>query len=267
LFLGLPAVGHESEWQHFRDKTNEAVHQIWDQFNQYVISKGLQPFTPCKFINDSPYLNIYGFPLELDYLDLKPLPPKWFRFDNLKRTDKTSDFELPETLKNKPGKLIFFSMGSMGSADVKLMKRLVSILSKSPNKFIVSKGQLHEQYELSDNMWGQKTVSQLAVLSVVDLVITHGGNNTVTETFYFGKPMIVLPLFGDQYDNAQRIHEKGYGVRLDPYSCHEQELLQAIQIVLNDKLLEDRLKKMSQRIQTENSISKLPDLVQDLVKN
>ena len=144
---------------------------------------------------------------------------------------------------------------------------LTTVLAKSDHKFVVSKGPVFESHPLPDNMWGQQSVPQIQVLPVVDLVITHGGNNTVTETFFFGKPMIVMPLFGDQPDNAQRIHDKGLGIRLDPYRCSKQELLEAIEKLLNDKELNDKMKNISKRIQTTKSIDKFPKLVEALVKN
>ena len=153
----------------------------------------------------------------------------------------------------------------MGGTDIELMKKLIGFLAESKHRFIVSKGPLHDKYVLADNMWGQQSVPQIQVLPVVDLVITHGGNNTVCETFFFGKPIIVMPMFTDQYNNAQRIQEKGLGVRVDPYRCSKQELLESIESLLNDKELNDSLKNISNRIRTENSIAKISSLIEKLV--
>ena len=221
-----------------------------------------------KCIPESPFLNLYAYPEELDYTDIRPIPEKWFRIDSFMRKGE-EEFKLPEELKQRDetkSKLIYLSLGSMGSIDVKLMKKLVQILSKSEHKFIVSKGPLHSEYELADNMWGERTVPQTKVLPIVDLVITHGGNNTVTETFSFGKPMIVMPLFADQFDNAQRIQEKGFGIRLDPYNCSEQELLESIEKLLNDNELKQRLSNASKRMLNSKSLIKATELIEQLVK-
>ncbi|CAG2100335.1 unnamed protein product, partial [Medioppia subpectinata] len=228
---GLPSMGDRKEWKSFRDSVKELQKQRITVFNEYLNGKGVEMLKETGFMlmRESCYLNIYGYPLELDYQDIRPLPPNWFRFDNLKRNKSHLTFDMPMKLQERPGKLVYFSLGSMGAVDVDNMKRLVNILSKSKHRFIVSKGPLHNKYSLADNMWGEGSVPQIQVLPLVDLVITHGGNNTVTETFYFGKPMIVLPLWTDQYDNAQRVHEKGFGIRLDAYKCSEEELLNAIE--------------------------------------
>ena len=103
--------------------------------------------------------------------------------------------------------MIYLSLGSLGSADVGLMQRLVDLLATTEHRVIVSKGPLADQITLHDNQVGEAFLPQPAILPQVDLVITHGGNNTVTEAFHHGKPMIVLPLFWDQVDNAQRVDE------------------------------------------------------------
>src|SRR5699024_4957220 len=90
------------------------------------------------------------------------------------------------------GKLCYISMGTLGSADVNLMKRLADILSKTPHKYIVSKGPRHEEYDLPRNMWGDRFLPQTKIVPLVDLVITHGGNNSVTEVFAEGKVCRVI---------------------------------------------------------------------------
>ena len=98
------------------------------------------------------------------------------------------------------------------------MQRLVDVLGRTEHRVIVSKGPLADQIRLHDNMTGEAFLPQPAILPLVDLVITHGGNNTVVESFHNGKPMVVLPLFWDQVDNAQRVHETGFGRRLSTYA-------------------------------------------------
>lgn len=246
----------------FRSAVEEAFAQVWTEYNTFVTSRGTPQLTRKDwFTNPSPYANIYMFPEELDYTDLRKTPPKWHRFDSFVRLGEEK-FELPEKLKEKPGKLIYLSMGSFGSADVSLMKKLISILAKSSHRYIVSKGPRADQFELADNMWGEAMVPQTQVLKIVDLIITHGGNNSLTEAFYFGVPTIILPLFGDQFDNAQRIHEKNLGEKLSPYQMKDSELLETIERVVNNEELRSKMLEISKRIQNSKSQQRAAELVE-----
>jgi UDP:flavonoid glycosyltransferase YjiC (YdhE family) len=113
-------------------------------------------------------------------------------------------------------------------------------------------------------MVGEEFLPQTSVLPQVDLVITHGGNNTVTECLWFGKPMVLLPLFWDQYDNAQRIHETGFGTRLETYTHEPAELTQAIDKLLGDDALKTRLGETSSRLQQRPGTTKAAELIEEL---
>ena len=123
------------------------------------------------------------------------------------------------------------------------------------------------EIDLPLNMWGASRLPQTNVIPLVDLVITHGGNNTITETFYFGKRVLVLPLCFDQLDNARRIEETGLGLQFKPYQVTEDELLSGIQKLLDDELLEKRMISISKRIQASNSQARAADLIENVAKN
>jgi UDP:flavonoid glycosyltransferase YjiC (YdhE family) len=107
-------------------------------------------------------------------------------------------------------------------------------------------------------------VPQTSIIPKVDLVITHGGNNTVTESLHFGRPMVVLPLFWDQYGNAQRMHELGYGVRLATYDFSDEELVGAVDGLLTDEALRSSLDALGDRIRDIRGSTRAADLIEDL---
>lgn len=267
-WLGLPTNWNQADEQQkeLNNKVKCFRKQLRDSYNEYWTSFGLAelPTKPYSCVPVSPHLNIYMYPEELDYQEHKLV--QWARCDSMVRDQQASTFNIPQSLVGKPGKLIFLSLGSIASADLVLMKRLVGILSESPNRFIVCKGPLHQEYELPANMWGAKLVPQLEVLTSIDLIITHGGNNTLTESFFYGVPgFIVCPLFGDQFDNAQRIQERGLGLRLDPYNCTKGQLLAAIESMLKKEDVRVRMKTISQRMRKPENRNKAVKLVSRFV--
>lgn len=268
-WLGLPTKWDKNDpkQKEMVENATKAKQGLYDSYNAYWKSFGLPdlPREPLGFIPVSPNLNIYMYPEELDYTPEYPLKD-WQRCDCMVRDFGASKFEVPEKIRDKPGKLIFLSLGSLASADIELMKRLTTMLADCPHKFIVCKGPLSDQYELPDNMWGDKLVPQLQVLTTIDLIICHGGNNTITESFYYGVPgFIVCPLFGDQFDNATRLQEKGLGVRLDPYNCSKEELHQAIETMLNKTDVKERMLAISERMRKPEARNKAMKLVSDMV--
>ena len=176
---------------------------------------------------------------------------------------RTTDaaFEVPERLRSSraghppDSALVYLSLGSLGSADIDLMRRLVDILGSTRHRFVVSKGPLADEYELPANMCGAAQVPQTSVLPQVDLVITHGGNNTTTESIHFGKPMVVLPLFWDQYDNAQRVDELGFGRRLPTYSFTDDELIGAVDELLADTALRRRVAEVGVAVRARDGVA------------
>jgi MGT family glycosyltransferase len=261
---GYP-VADRSRWPEFLDEVERTHRPMWQDFDEFVRSQGAPGLAwndvGPEFIHESPWLNLYIYPADADYTRERPLAPTWHRLgSSVRATD--APWELPESLRGGDGSLIYLSLGSLGSADVELMQRLVDVLDRAPHRVIVSKGPLADRIRLGERMTGEGFLPQASILPQVDLVVTHGGNNTVTEAFHNGKPMVVLPLFWDQVDNAQRVDETGFGSRLSAYGFEDTELTGAIDRLLADDALRWRLAMISQRLKANPGTIQAADLIE-----
>ena len=261
VFSGYPA-GDRSQWSVYWDAYRDAHAELHADFSAFCEERGAPPLPALEFMFASPWLNMTIYPDEVDYPRARPLPGTWH---NLQASVRATDapYEVPDSLRGG-GPLLYLSLGSLGSADVELMRTLVAELADGPYRVIVSKGPQHDLFELAPNMTGSEFLPQTSILPQVDLVITHGGNNTVTESLYFGKPMVVLPLFWDQYDNAQRVHDTGFGVRLDTYGHTREQLTGAIDGLLAAESLRARLAAVSSRLQGAPGTERAATLIEQL---
>lgn len=75
--------------------------------------------------------------------------------------------------------------------------------------------------------------------------ITHAGSHGLFEGLCHAVPMVMVPLGGDQPDNAERLVSREIGVVLDIYSITTESLLWGLNEVINDTRYKENIQKLS----------------------
>ena len=148
-FSGYP-TGDRSGWDEFREEYRRVHADLHADFDGFARERGCPPLPELEFIHRSSYLNVFLYPEAVDYERSRPLGPMWERLGSCVRKEGPGEFEVPKG----DGALIYLSLGSLGSADVELMQRLVDLLADGGYRAIVSTGPLHERIELRDGQAG-----------------------------------------------------------------------------------------------------------------
>lgn len=112
----------------------------------------------------------------------------------------------------------------------------------------------------------EEFVPQLAVLShpAVRAFVSHCGMNSVSESLYFGKPILGLPVFGDQHYNANRVADIGVGLRLYKERIRSGEVQQSIRVVLNDPGFSAMAERMQMEIRQMRGRERAADLLETI---
>ncbi|KAL0985698.1 hypothetical protein UPYG_G00160670 [Umbra pygmaea] len=80
--------------------------------------------------------------------------------------------------------------------------------------------------------------------------ITHGGTHGLYEGICNGVPMVMVPLFGDQSSNVERIKVRGVGEVLKMFDVTSDNLVETLNMVINNTSYKDKMLKLSAFIKT-----------------
>ncbi|XP_041432724.1 UDP-glucuronosyltransferase 1A1 isoform X2 [Xenopus laevis] len=75
--------------------------------------------------------------------------------------------------------------------------------------------------------------------------ITHAGSHGIYEGICNAVPMVMLPLFGDQMDNAKRIESRGAGLTLNVLHMTSEDLSNAVKAVINNPVYKENIQRLS----------------------
>mmetsp|Transcript_1588 Transcript_1588/g.3021 ORF Transcript_1588/g.3021 Transcript_1588/m.3021 type:complete len:499 (-) Transcript_1588:295-1791(-) len=115
-----------------------------------------------------------------------------------------------------------------------------------------------------------KRVPQMSLLAhahVVGLVM-HGGSESTHEAAYYGKPTLVLHFYGDQRQNAYKMHDRHTALVADPHAVTAPQLCAALVRLANpNSTLHTAARRLQRavRVESRGARRRAVDMLEELV--
>lgn len=109
-------------------------------------------------------------------------------------------------------KRVYLTLGTVSFGAVEILHRALSEIAVLEVDLLVAVGPEGEPAALGEvppNVHIERFVAQSTVLSMVDVVVHHGGTGTVLGALAFGLPQLVLPQGADQFFNGSLLERVG----------------------------------------------------------
>lgn len=111
----------------------------------------------------------------------------------------------------------------------------------------------------------QAVCPQLDIIKNVDLVITHGGFNTINESLFFSKPLIVLPLAWDQSPNANLVVQNGCGLKFRYKRLVADDFASAVFEALSSNDLKENAARLGESIRSLGGTNRAANLIEKII--
>jgi MGT family glycosyltransferase len=184
------------------------------------------------------------------------------------RQSAVSDFPFQQLRADKFK--IYVSFGTVFNKKPKIFSKIMRALNHPDYQIIISAGGAFNELMRSprpENVMLFRSVPQVDLLPRVDLVIGHGGNNSTNETLAAGKPLIVMPVGGEQGDNASRVEYLRAGLRVNIHNFDERELAAKVNAIRSDEKYQQRALELKTALAETGGAKLAASLIQNLLAN
>ena len=131
---------------------------------------------------------------------------------------------------------IYMSLGSQIFYQPRLFQAVVEAIRPDEAQIILSLNDLLDEdfaRSLPPHVIAVRYAPQLELLARVEVMINHGGANSVMECLSRGRPMLLLPICNDQHLQARFLERSGAGRALDPDTLTVEKCREALRAMLD----------------------------------
>ena len=164
--------------------------------------------------------------------------------------------------------VVYLSFGTFLSARQDALDRVVAALQTLPVAVVLASGTADSSaWEPLPADWiVQPVLPQIDALRHADLAISHGGNNTITESLSAGVPLLVGPFSSDQFDTAADVLAAGVGSVFDPNATEPEALRAQVKRLLDDADVRARATALGQSLRARSGPQHAAELLSALME-
>lgn len=206
----------------------------------------------------SPTLQISQMVASIDFPRLEL--PSEFHYTGPWRRGATERFELP------PGDgrpLVYCSLGTLQGSRAGLFRKVARACAALDLRLLISQGGRGrlKSADLPGHPLVYDWVPQEAVLAAADMMVSHGGMNSVLEPLANGLPMVVMPLAFEQSATAARLEQAGVARTVGP-GASARRLARAIGQVRRDPGFRKRAGAVRLEMRAAGGVRRAADLIE-----
>jgi UDP:flavonoid glycosyltransferase YjiC (YdhE family) len=240
LTVGAEVYGYPPEWpRRFApdpsalDRLHGLCVQVRDAFTTRW-NDTLHTLDPSAAASDDAFAEtgdvlLLNYPAELHRAERTRLLPRHSFLGSAVRTE-APDPEVDAWVASGSAPVVYVSLGSFLSVRSDVLARIATALRGLDVRVALASGStdVEDLGPIPASWLVRRVLPQVTLLGRSAVMVSHGGNNSVTEALTAAVPSLVLPLSTDQFAGAAALEAAGYAEVLDPNAASPEEIGDAV---------------------------------------